>query len=115
MQTTASSIGINSIQGAYGAITVPRAHIMLATYGVTSPTEAGHMTHAHTFCDKCVPCMTQACMTRLGTFDTYNICYASIRRAHCSSTRVFMYTEATAEQRNQVSYRERALPDLQGS
>lgn len=51
-QTTASSIGINSIQGAYGALKVPRAHIMLATYGVTSPTEAGHMTHAHTFCDK---------------------------------------------------------------
>ena len=54
VQTTASSIGINSIQGAYGPIKVPRAHIMLATYGVTSPTEAGHMTHAHTFCDKYV-------------------------------------------------------------
>ena len=52
MQTTASSIGINSIQSAYGPIKVPRAHIMLATYGVTSPTEAGHMTHAHTFTDQ---------------------------------------------------------------
>ena len=51
-QTTASSIGINSIQSAYGPIKVPRAHIMLATYGVTSPTEAGHMTHAHTFTDQ---------------------------------------------------------------
>ncbi|CAK0786372.1 hypothetical protein CVIRNUC_009585 [Coccomyxa viridis] len=50
--TTASSIGINSIQSAYGPIKVPRAHIMLATYGVTSPTEAGHMTHAHTFNDQ---------------------------------------------------------------
>ncbi len=52
VQTTASSIGINSIQSAYGPIKVPRAHIMLATYGVTSPTEAGHMTHAHTFNDQ---------------------------------------------------------------
>ena len=52
VQTTASSIGINSIQSAYGPIKVPRAHIMLATYGVTSPTEAGHMTHAHTFTDQ---------------------------------------------------------------
>lgn len=53
VQATASSIGVNPIAAAYGGIKVTRSHILLATYGVTSPTEAGHMTHAHTFNNKC--------------------------------------------------------------
>ena len=52
-QATASSIGVNPIAAAYGPVKVNRAHLMLATYGVTSPTEAGSMTHAHTFNSKC--------------------------------------------------------------
>lgn len=44
---------MNPIAAAYGGIKVTRSHILLATYGVTSPTEAGHMTHAHTFNNKC--------------------------------------------------------------
>ncbi|EIE24884.1 hypothetical protein COCSUDRAFT_62293 [Coccomyxa subellipsoidea C-169] len=49
---TASSIGKNPIAAAYGPVKVKRTHLLLATYGVTSPTEAGHMTHAHTFNNK---------------------------------------------------------------
>ncbi|BDA49274.1 hypothetical protein COCOBI_13-3850 [Coccomyxa sp. Obi] len=49
---TASSIGVNPIATAYGPISVKRCHLLLATYGITSPTEAGHMTHAHTFNNK---------------------------------------------------------------
>ncbi|KAK9918466.1 hypothetical protein WJX75_004263 [Coccomyxa subellipsoidea] len=49
---TASSIGRNPIAASYGPVKVKRAHLLLATYGVTSPTEAGHMTHAHTFNNK---------------------------------------------------------------
>ena len=52
-QATASSIGRNPIAASYGPVKVMRAHLLLATYGVTSPTEAGHMTHAHTFNNKC--------------------------------------------------------------
>ncbi len=54
-QATASSIGMNPIAAAYGPVKVKRTHLLLATYGVTSPTEAGHMTHAHTFNNKCAP------------------------------------------------------------
>jgi hypothetical protein len=44
---------VNPLTGAYGPLKLQRAHILLATYGITSPTEAGHMTHVHTFNNKC--------------------------------------------------------------
>lgn len=49
LQITSSSVGINPIASENGPIKILRTHMMLSTFGITSPTEAGTMTHAHTF------------------------------------------------------------------
>ena len=52
VQVTASSVGVNPIPVENGPLRVNKAHMMLSTFGITSPTEAGTMTHAHTFANK---------------------------------------------------------------
>ena len=49
LQITSSSVGINPIAAENGPIKILRTHMMLSTFGITSATEAGTMTHAHTF------------------------------------------------------------------
>ena len=42
-------MGINAIQTDNGPIKVLRTHMMLSMFGIVNETEAGTMTHAHTF------------------------------------------------------------------
>lgn len=53
LQITSSSVGINPIAAETGPIKILRNHMMLSTFGITSATEAGTMTHAHTFGKRC--------------------------------------------------------------
>ncbi len=55
MQITSSSVGVNPIAVENGPLKVLRCHMMLSTFGITSETEAGTMTHAHTFGNRSPP------------------------------------------------------------